>query len=83
MSGVIVHEWIARFGGSENVVDQLAAMFPDAELRVLWVDAPERLTLPTRETWLARTPLRRSKALAVPFMLPTWRHLPARQPYDW
>jgi glycosyltransferase involved in cell wall biosynthesis len=21
--------------------------------------------------------------LAVPFMLPTWRHLPARQPYDW
>jgi glycosyltransferase involved in cell wall biosynthesis len=78
MSGVLVHEWLAKRGGSENVVVELAQIFPDAPIVSLWNDAPTRF-LPGRvtETWLARTPLRRHKALALPFMPETWRHLGA------
>jgi len=78
MPGVLVHEWLARRGGSENVVVELAQIFPDAPIVSLWNDAPDRFA-PGRvtDTWLARTPLRRHKALALPFMPETWRHLGA------
>ena len=60
----------------------LASLFPDADILCLWNDAPARY--PAREvgeTWLARTPLRRHKALALPVMPATWR-VP-RRGYDW
>ncbi len=83
MAGVLVHEWIAQSGGSENVLQAMSEVFPDADIVCLWNDSvgrfdPQRL----RETWLARSPLRRSKAAAMPFMLPTWQ---ARRDhdYDW
>jgi len=72
MSGLIVHEWIAPHGGSENVLEQMVAAFPDARLHGLWNDAPERFPHAT-ESWLARTPLRRSKAAALPLLPATWR----------
>lgn len=73
-SGEIVHEWLAPIGGSENVVDELLLALPEARLTAAWNDAPDRF--PTaRETVLARTPLRRSKALALPAMPATWRFL--------
>lgn len=76
MAGIIVHEWLAKRGGSENVVEEIVATFPDAQLQSLWNDAPQRFAdLQVAETWLARTPLRKSKALALPFMPTTWRHL--------
>ncbi|WP_336648673.1 glycosyltransferase [Microbacterium sp. MMO-10] len=76
MTGIIVHEWLERFGGAENVVDRFAALYPQAPIQALWNDAPGRFD-PARvhETWLARTPLRRRKALALPFQPSTWRHL--------
>lgn len=70
-----MHEWLARHGGSENVFDVMARAFPDADLLCLWSDVPGRY--PGRElteTWLAHSPLRRHKALAMPFMVPTWRN---------
>jgi glycosyltransferase involved in cell wall biosynthesis len=71
-----VHEWLARRGGSENVLEEIVATFPDAQVQSLWNDAPQRFTdVHVAETWLARTPLRKSKALALPFMPLTWRHL--------
>ena len=78
LSGVLVHEWLSRRGGSENVLVELARIFPDAEISALWDDAPDRFA-PGRvtETWLARTPLRKHKALALPLMPTTWRHLPS------
>lgn len=83
MSGVIVHEWLEQIGGSENVMDRFAALFPNAPIYALWDDTPGRFESGrVNETWLAKTPLRRNKALALPFMLPTWRHL-ARQDADW
>ena len=83
MSGIVVHEWLAKRGGSENVVEEIVATFPDARLQSLWNDAPQRFGhLSVSETWLARTPLRKSKALALPFMPTTWRHL-GRSDADW
>lgn len=83
-NGLLVHEWISVSGGSEKVFAELALTFPTADLRVLWsdVDAPfgDR---PVEESWLARTPLRRSKAAALPFMVGAWRGLPSARPYDW
>lgn len=82
MPGLIAHEWAERTGGAERVLDQLILAYPDAPLITLWNDAPERYPQAT-ETWLAKTPLRRHKALALPFMLPTWRHLPVDSAPQW
>jgi glycosyltransferase involved in cell wall biosynthesis len=83
MTGVLVHEWIAQDGGSENVLQAMSRIYPDAPVVCLWNDsvgrfAPERV----HESWLARTPLRRSKALSLPLMPLTWR-LARDQGYDW
>ncbi|MBO3096358.1 glycosyltransferase [Cellulomonas dongxiuzhuiae] len=72
---VLVHEWLSEFGGSERVFDALVAAIGDADVLALWDDAsggryPGRRL---RETWLASTPLRRNKALAMPLMPLTWR----------
>lgn len=83
MTSVIVHEWLSKAGGSENVFRAMADMYPEADLIAAWNDDVERFPLDrTHETWLARTPLRRSKAAALPLMPLTWRHLPYG-PYDW
>lgn len=83
MSGVIVHEWIAQLGGSENVLDQMAETFPDAEIRCLWNDANGRFDPSrVRESWLARTPFRRCKAAALPLMPAAWRGM-SNPGYDW
>lgn len=74
MVGLIAHEWIAPHGGSENVAEAMARVFPDADVLALWNDAPDRFAgHDVRETWLARSPLRRSKAAALPFMSTAWR----------
>lgn len=83
MSGLVVHEWVAKTGGSENVVEQFLKTFPDADLQVLWNDDPARFPVTTYETWLARTPLRHSKALSLPLLPATWRTIRAHKPYDW
>lgn len=83
MAGVLVHEWLAKTGGSENVLREMADTFADAPIYCLWNDAPERFE-PGRvtESWIARTPLRKSKALALPFMPESWRHL-GRSEAEW
>ncbi|MET3808443.1 glycosyltransferase involved in cell wall biosynthesis [Nakamurella sp. UYEF19] len=81
--GVLVHEWISTMGGSEKVLEAMSGLLPDTDVRCLWNDAPDLLPDATiTETWLARTPLRRSKAAALPLMPATWRglHNPG---YDW
>jgi glycosyltransferase involved in cell wall biosynthesis len=81
MAGILVHEWLAPRGGSENVFDVMSSVFPDAERWCLWDDSEGRFP-GVHETVLARTPLRRSKAAALPFMPAVWRRLPARDA-DW
>lgn len=81
MPGILVHEWLAQHGGSENVFEVLSGIFPDAERFCLWDDSDGRFR-GVQETVLARTPVRRSKAAALPFMPAVWRHLPRRDA-DW
>ena len=76
LKGVIAHEWLEPHGGAEKVIDQLAIIFPNAPIRSLWNDAPGRFPASkVSETWMAKTPLRRHKSLALPFMPITWRNL--------
>lgn len=81
MSGVLVHEWLARAGGSENVFETLTRVFPDAARYCLWEDSGGRFEV-DGETWLARTPLRGRKAAALPLMPLAWRQLGAVEA-DW
>lgn len=75
-NGIIVHDWIEAAGGAERVLDSFAAVFPDERIFTLWSDAPDRFPAQRiGESWLAHTPLRHRKAIALPFMLPTWRNL--------
>ena len=81
-SGVLVHEWLAEYGGSENVFDTFTEMFPTADLLCLWSDVPNRY--PGRrlqETSLARSRIRRSKPATVPASLVAWRRREGR--HDW
>lgn len=83
MSSLIVHEWIARDGGSERVLDAMVEAFGEADVMCLWKDDPDRYAgRAVRESWLARVPLRRSKALAMPFMSHTWARVDTSS-YDW
>ncbi|MFT2752370.1 glycosyltransferase [Clavibacter sp. Sh2088] len=83
MGGLVVQEWIEKSGGSEKVFDAFAHAFPDADLFTLWNDDPGRFgDRPVRESWIARTPLRRKKPLALPFMPLTWSSLDL-DAYEW
>jgi glycosyltransferase involved in cell wall biosynthesis len=83
MNGLIVHEWIAEHGGSENVVDAMHETFPKAEVLCLWNDAPKRLQgAVVHESWMSRSLLRGHKALALPLMSPTWKRTDISS-YDW
>lgn len=79
----VVHEWIDHPGGAENVVREMLATFPQADLWSLWSLSPgsEGMPVPAHTSWLARTPVAGNKALALPLMPVAWRTLPPRE-YD-
>lgn len=85
MAGLIAHEWIEPRGGSENVLEAIAALYPDADLVTPWLNAPHRFPgRDVRELWLARSPLRGHKAASVPFLAAAWRTaVPRDRHYDW
>lgn len=73
-SGVLVHEWLERTGGSENVFEVIADVFPGTPILASWNNAPQRFPQErVSETWLARTPLRRSKPLSALALPAVWR----------
>ena len=83
--GLIAHEWIELHGGSENVLEAIAALFPDADMVAPWTNAPERFpNREVRQLWLSQSPLRRHKALALPALAAAWRNaVPLDKKYDW
>lgn len=82
MVDLLVHEWIEKIGGSEKVLERIAHSFPEADIATLWTnDAGRFAGRRVLESPLARTPLRRSKAAALPLMSRTWRSFDARR-YD-
>jgi glycosyltransferase involved in cell wall biosynthesis len=75
-SVALVHEWFGATGGSEQVFARIARLVPHAEQFTLWRDDDAAgLADAMHESWLARTPLRHHKALALPMMPLAWRTL--------
>jgi glycosyltransferase involved in cell wall biosynthesis len=84
VAGAIIHEWMSAHGGSEKVFEAMNHAFPNADLFTLWRDPGAVMADRTiTESWLSRTPLRRSKVLALPLMPHTWRALHSAHRYDW
>jgi glycosyltransferase involved in cell wall biosynthesis len=81
LSMAIVHEWFSATGGSEIVFRHIAGIVPHAARFVLWREPDVLDDFSVRESWLARTPLRRAKALALPVMPLVWRTL-SRERFD-
>src|SRR5215470_16290381 len=79
-SVAVVHEWFGATGGSEAVFLSIADLVPQARRFVLWAD-PDVTRTDLRQSWMARTPLRRTKALALPVMPLAWRTL-TRERFD-
>lgn len=77
MSGLIVSDWIEKTGGAENVLRNMCEVFPDARIFTLWNDSDDNQigNQKIEESWLSKSPLRKSKALALPFMSTTWRNI--------
>ncbi|GGM21928.1 glycosyl transferase [Micromonospora sonchi] len=80
-SVALVHEWFGATGGSEQVFLSMAEVVPHADRFVLWKEDDATVDREIQESWLASTPLRRSKALALPLMPLAWRTL-TRASYD-
>jgi glycosyltransferase involved in cell wall biosynthesis len=80
-SVALVHEWFGATGGSEKVFLHMGDLMPHADRFVLWRDSDAPDVGELRPSWLGRTPLRRSKALALPVMPLAWRTL-TRDRYD-
>ena len=61
---LVVHDWIASWGGSERTVEEILTLVPRAELIVGVVGAGFRsrnaVTQRARESWLARLPFART-----------------------
>lgn len=74
MRTLVAHEWIAKIGGSENVFEQIRLAVPHVRAVCLWNTDPVRFT-GVEETWLGRSPLRGSKAAAMPFMGSAWNRV--------
>lgn len=85
ISGLIVHEWVERRGGSENVLEVIADAFPNAPVLVPWSNAPDRLAgHRVIESRLSRSIVRRSKPLAALVLPAAWRTMvPRKLTFDW
>lgn len=83
MTGLVIHEWMEKAGGAEKVVQSMLKSFPDADLYCLWNDAEDTLGRNIQESWLARTKLRKHKALALLAMPAIWQNLRFNEEYEW
>lgn len=90
MAGVIVHEWVEPVGGSERVLQSFLQLYPDADLVCAWDNTGGTVAgtgrsacdRRIRETWVARTPARRLKQVALPLLAVAWRQIPMID-YEW
>jgi glycosyltransferase involved in cell wall biosynthesis len=82
----LVHEWLDRRAGSETTFEQIARVFPDADLYALSVDPDARFDFGGRSvttTLLDTAALRRHRTWTLPVMPLAWSLLRRRRPaYD-
>lgn len=80
----LVHEWFDVWAGSEKVLAEIHAVYPNSDVWALWNRPPARDNMPfdeVYETWLARTPMAGRKGVSLPFMPLVWKTLP-KIPYE-
>ncbi|MGO4806115.1 glycosyltransferase [Arthrobacter sp. 2MCAF15] len=77
---LVVHEWFASIGGSENVANAIRQHFHGADLLCLWRGRDVEIPGPGRvmETMLAAKPFHGRKVLCLPLMPLVWRWTKAR-----
>jgi len=71
---LLIHEWVAKHGGSENVTKEISDLFiENPDLFVLWNDESD--LNPTKESWLRHLPLfpKSLKAALSPIFHSLWR----------
>jgi glycosyltransferase involved in cell wall biosynthesis len=81
----IVHEWVQARAGSEQVFENIAQLFPEADLWALSVEPGVRLEVgqrPVRTTWLDVPLVRRHRELTFPIMPLAWRTTGSSKTYD-
>lgn len=84
MSGLIIHEWIEKFGGSEKVLDKFVEAYPNSEIYTLWNNAPLRYpNNRVHESIIAKTYLRGKKALSLPLLPLIWKFFSPKGNYEW
>ncbi|WP_237692992.1 glycosyltransferase [Rothia nasimurium] len=84
MSGLIIHEWIEKFGGSEKVLDKFVEAYPKSEIYTLWNNAPLRYpNNRVHESIIAKTYLRGKKALSLPLLPLIWKFFSPKGNYEW
>lgn len=78
---LIVHEWFATIGGSENVANVIRDSFEGADLLCLWRDRSVQISGSglVMETILAKRPFFGRKIVSLPFMPLVWRLTKARK----
>ncbi|EIC07899.1 glycosyl transferase group 1 [Microbacterium laevaniformans OR221] len=73
MTGLVVHEWIERTGGSEYVLEKICETLQPSSVLCAWNNDTERFSRWTvRESWISRTPLRGRKSIAIPALMHQW-----------
>lgn len=77
---LVIHEWFASIGGSENVANAIRQHFEGADLLCLWRDQDVRIpgTGRVMETMLSARPFHGRKILCLPLMPLIWRWTKAR-----
>ncbi|MBE4717481.1 glycosyl transferase [Pseudarthrobacter sp. AB1] len=80
LRALVVHEWFASIGGSENVANAIRQAFGGADLLCLWRD--QSVAVPGQgrvmETLLSLRPFNGRKVLSLPLMPIVWRMTKAR-----
>ncbi|MEY4433667.1 MAG: hypothetical protein RLZZ44_1801 [Bacteroidota bacterium] len=74
----IVHEWWAKYGGSENVADSIADLFPEAEVFCLYVDSNLNLSSlrpNVRQSWISLIPYHENRKIAAALSILAYRTL--------
>ncbi|GAT85538.1 group 1 glycosyl transferase [Paenarthrobacter nicotinovorans] len=78
---LVVHEWFASIGGSENVANAIRQTFEGSDLLCLWKEKNVQVPGAGRvlQTVLARKPFHGRKVLCLPLMPFVWRWTAARK----
>jgi glycosyltransferase involved in cell wall biosynthesis len=77
---LVVHEWFASIGGSENVAKAMRQSFAGSDLLCLWRDRSVSIPGAGRviQTMLSAKPFHGRKVFSLPFMPLVWRFTKAR-----